>query len=114
MIIQVHEKISVCINGKMFNLVFDADDNEIPPCHRCALYGEVCKGSKDMSLLCLCSDIVEEPNTFFVEVPGDIMVNGINNQEITISALYALRDAEEKSGNHARAIRAQNLIEQIG
>lgn len=114
MIKQVHEKISVCINGKMYKLVYDADYNELSACDRCALLGEVCKGSVDMSLLCLCATIVEEPETFFVEVPGDIMVHDINNQEITISALSALRDSESKSGNHSRAKVAQKLIDQIG
>lgn len=114
MIKQVHEKISVCINGKVFRLVHDADYNDSSACDRCALLGEVCKGSRDMSLLCLCATIVEEPATFFVEVPGDIMVHGINNQEITISALSALRDAESKTGNQSRAKLAQKLINQIG
>jgi hypothetical protein len=113
MIKQVHEKISVCINGKMFKLVYDADIDNVSACDQCALLGKVCRGSIDKSLLCLCATIVEEPNTFFVEAPGDIMVHGINNQEITLSALFALRDAEEKNGNHARAIRAQSLIDQI-
>lgn len=114
MIKQVHEKISVCINGKMFRLVWDADLIDESACQRCALLGKVCKGMRDMSLLCLCATIVEEPNTFFIEVPGDIMVHGINNQEITISALSALRDAEKKIGNHSRANVAQKLIDQIG
>ncbi len=67
-----------------------------------------------MSLLCLCASIVEEPETFFIEVPDNIQVHGINNQEITISALSALRDSEIKLGNHARAKIAQRLINQIG
>ncbi len=113
MIKQVHEKISVCIKGKMFKLVYDADDKLLSACQRCALLGEVCKGSKDMSLLSLCASIVEEPETFFVEASDDIMVHGINNQEITISALSALRDAENKIGNHSRANVAQKLIDQI-
>lgn len=113
MIKQVHEKISVCINGKMFKLVYDADDNLVSACQRCALMGEVCKASLRLNLMSLCAAIVEEPDTFFVEASGDIMVHGINNQEITISALSALRDAEEKIGNHARAKRAQRLIDQI-
>ena len=107
MIKQVHEKISVTIRGGVFRLVYDA-------CQRCALMDGVCKGSRDMSLLCLCASIVEEPETFFVEAPDDIQVHGINNQEITISALSALRDAEKKIGNHSRAKIAQKLIDQIG
>lgn len=114
MIKQVREKISVCINGKMFKLVYDADENLLSACDRCALLGEVCKGSIDKNFLCLCATIVEESETFFVEAPGDIMVHGINNQEITISALSALRDAESKIGNHSRANVAQKLIDQIG
>lgn len=114
MIKQVHERISVSIKGKVFKLVYDADYNEFSACDRCALLGEVCKGSIDKSLLCLCSTIVEEPNTFFVESSDAIQVHGINNQEITISALSALRDAEKKIGNHTRAKIAQKLIDQIG
>ena len=113
MIKQVHEKISVCIKGKMFKLVYDTADNELSACQRCALMGDVCKGSRDMNLLDLCACIVEEPDTFFIEAPGDIMVHGINNQEITISALSALRDSERKTGNHSRANVAQKLIDQI-
>ena len=114
MIKQVHEKISVSIRGRVFRLVYDADINDLSACQRCALLGEVCKGSRDMSLLCLCATIVEEPATFFVEVNCYIQVHGINNQEVTISALSALRDAESKIGNHSRANVAQKLIDQIG
>lgn len=114
MIKQVHERISVTIKGKVFRLVYDADNQGFSACQRCALLGEVCKGSKDMSLLCLCATVVEEPNTFFVECSDHILVHGINNQEITISALAALRDAETKRGNHSRAKVAQRLIDEIG
>ena len=113
MIKQVQERISVSIQGKVFKLVYDADHNELSACQRCALMGSVCKGSRDMSLLCLCATIVEEPETYFVEVPGDIEVHGINNQEIIISALTSYRDAEEKFGNRSRAKVAQKLIDQI-
>lgn len=114
MIKQVHERISLNIKGKVFKLVYDAEPSGISACQRCALMGDVCKGSRDMSLLCLCASIVEEPETFFVEDPCNIQVHGINNQEITISALSALRDAEKKIGNHSRAKIAQKLIDQIG
>lgn len=114
MIKQVEEKISVSIRGRVFRLVYNADLDELSACDQCALLGNVCKGTKDMSLLGLCCTIVEEPAAFFVEVPGDIQVHGINNQEITISALSALRDAERKIGNHSRAKIAQKLIDQIG
>lgn len=114
MIKQVHEKISVNIKGKVFRLVYDADIDDTSACNQCALLGVICKGSIDKSLLCLCATIVEEPHTYFVEVPCDIEVHGINNQEITISALSALRDAEKKIGNHSRAEVAQKLIDQIG
>lgn len=114
MIKQVHERISVSIKGKVFKLVYDAGHNELSACDQCALMGEVCRGSIDKSLLCLCATIVEEPKAFFVESPIDIQVHGINNQEITISALAALRDAERKIGNHSRAKVAQKLIDQIG
>ena len=113
MIKQVHEGISVGIRGKVFKLVYDADHNELSACQRCALMGEICKGTRDMSLLALCATFVEEPETFFVEEPGDIEVHGINNQEITISALRALRDAETENKNFARARIAQKLIDQI-
>lgn len=114
MIKQVHERISVCIKGKVFRLVWDADLDLLSACQRCALQGEICKASLGLNLMSLCATIVEEPDAFFVEVPGDIMVHGINNQEITISALSALRDAEKKNGNHSRASVAQKLIDQIG
>lgn len=113
MIKQVHERISVSIKGKVFKLVYDDDSKEFSACQRCALLGDVCKGSRDMSLLCLCANIVEEPETFFVESSDIIQVHGINNQEITISALAALRDEERKHGNHSRAKIAQKLIDQI-
>lgn len=114
MIKQVHERISVSIKGKVFNLVYDAEPSGFSACQRCALKGEICNGTRDMSLVGLCASIVEEPDTFFVEASGDIQVHGINNQEITISALSALRDAEKKIGNHSRAKIAQKLIDQIG
>lgn len=114
MIKQVHCRISVSIRGKVFKLVYDTADNDLSACQRCALMGDVCKGSRDMNLLTLCACIVEEPDTFFIEAPGDIQVHGINNQEITISALSALRDAEKKNANYSRAEVAQKLIDQIG
>ena len=113
MVKQVQERISVSIRGRMFKLVYDAEPSNFSACQRCALMGELCKGTKDMSLLCLCATIVQEPDTYFVEVPGDILVHGISNQEITISALSALRDAEKKNGNYSRANVAQKLIDQI-
>ena len=113
MIKQVREQISVSIRGRVFKLVYDAEPSGFSACQRCALLGDVCKGSKDMSLLCLCASIVEEPETFFVEAHCDIQVYGINHQEITISALSALRDNESKIGNYSRANVAQKLIDQI-
>lgn len=83
MIKQVHERISVSIKSKVFKLVYDADESNLSACDRCALMGEVCKGSRDMSLLCLCATIVEEPETFFVEASVDIQGHGINDQEKT-------------------------------
>lgn len=114
MIKQVQERISVSINGKVFKLVYDADIDDSSACNQCALLGKVCKGSIAKSLLCLCATIVEEPHTYFVEVPCDIEVHGINNQELTITALSAVRDALRDMGNHARAKVAQKLIDQIG
>lgn len=114
MVKQVHERISVCFGDKTYQLVWDAGDEMSSACNKCALLGNVCKASKDMSLLSLCAIHCEEPNSFFVEASGDIMVHGINNQEIVISALSALRDAEKKNGNHSRASVAQKLIDQIG
>lgn len=114
MIKQVHERISVSIKGRVFNLVYDTEPRCFSACQRCALMGDVCKGSRDMSLLYFCASIVKETETFFVEASDDIQVHGINNQEITISALSALRDAEMKKGNHSRAKVAQKLIDQIG
>lgn len=72
MIKQVHERISVSIGDKVFKLVYDADHKEFSACLRCALMGSVCNGSRDMSLLCLCATIVEEPETFFVESSDQI------------------------------------------
>ena len=106
--------VSVTIHERHFELVQNPKYEGLDCCDHCALLGDVCKGSIDKSLLCLCSTIVEEPETFFVEASDDIQVHGINNQEITISALSALRDAEKKNGNHSRAKVAQKLIDQIG
>ena len=113
MIKQVHENISVSINGKVFKLCFDDENKMISACERCALKGSVCDGSRDLSLLALCATIVEEPETFFIESSDIIQVHGILNQEIVISALSALRDAEEKRGNDARAKIAGKLINLI-
>lgn len=113
MVKPVHERISVSIKDRVFKLCWDADLNDLSACQRCALLGEICKGTKDMSLLCLCATIVEEPNTFFVESSDRIIVRGINNQEIVTTALAKLRDEEKERGNHSRAKVAQKLIEQI-
>lgn len=114
MVQKVKEQISVSIKGRVFDLVWETDQKNFHACDRCALLGEVCKGSMQSSLLTLCSTIVEEPETWFMESSNKIQVHGINNQEITISALASLRDAEKKIGNHSRAKVAQSLIDQIG
>lgn len=73
MIKDVQEKISVSIRGRMFKLVYDAEPSNFSACQRCALMAELCKGTRDTSLLVLCATIVQEPDTYFVEVPGDII-----------------------------------------
>lgn len=114
MVQKVKEQISVSIKGRVFDLVWETDHEDFHACDRCALLSEVCKGTMQSSLLTLCSTIIEEPEAWFMESTNNIQVHGINNQEITISALSALRDAEKKIGNHSRAKVAQKLIDQIG
>lgn len=113
MVKRVHENISVSIKGHTFVLVWDADDTTSSACNRCALMGEVCKGSRDMSLLALCASMAEEPETYFIEDDHDITVHGINNQEIVTSALASLRDQCYRDGNRPRARAAQKLISQM-
>ncbi len=113
MIKQVREKISVSIKGKLFKLVYDADDNEKSACDRCALLGEVCKGTRDMSLLCLCATIVEEPETFFVEYKPGFTPEGINEQEILVTALTEYKKEMIENGNSARALKVLKMIDRI-
>lgn len=114
MIQKVKEQISVRIKDRAFDLVWDPDGSTLSACSRCALMGEVCKGSRDMSLLALCATIVEEPETFFVPAERKAYIGGINRTEIVLSALSQLRDECRKAGNNSRAKVAQNLIEEIG
>lgn len=113
MIKQVQERISVSIKGKVFKLVYDADHSELSACQRCALMGDVCKGSRDMSLLCLCATIVEEPETFFVEYKPEFTPEGINEQEILVTALSEYGKEMIKNGNSARALKVQEMIDRI-
>lgn len=113
MIKQVHERISVSIKGKVFKLVYDADHSELSACQRCALMGDVCKGSRDMSLLCLCATIVEEPETFFVEYKPEFSPEGINEQEILVTALTEYKKEMIEIGNSARASKVMEMIDRI-
>ena len=113
MIKQVRERISVSIKGKVFKLVYDADNNERSACDRCALLGDVCKGSRDMSLLSLCATIVEEPETYFVEYKPEFSPKGINEQEILITALAEYKKEMEAIDNSARALKVQKMIDRI-
>lgn len=106
--------VKVTIHGKHFKLVQNPEFEGLDCCDHCALLGNPCGLTGRPSLTSLCCIDGEESDTYFVEVPGNIEVHGINSQEITISALSALRDAEKKRGNHVRASIAQKLIDQIG
>lgn len=113
MIKQVQERISVSIKGKVFKLVYDADHSELSACQRCALMGDVCKGSRDMSLLCLCATIVEEPETFFVEYKPEFTPEGINEQEILVTALTEYKKQMIEIRNYARASKVLKMIDRI-
>lgn len=113
MIKQVQERISVSIKGKVFKLVYDADHSELSACQRCALMGDVCKGSRDMSLLCLCATIVEEPETFFIEYKPEFTPEGINEQEILVTALTEYKKQMIEIGNSARALKVLKMIDRI-
>ena len=113
MIKQVQERISVSIKGKVFKLVYDAEHSVLSACQRCALMGDVCKGSRDMSLLCLCATIVEEPETFFVEYKPEFTPEGINEQEILVTALTEYKKQMIEIGNCARTLKVQEMIDRI-
>lgn len=113
MIQKVKEEISVRIKNRTFDLVWNPDGLGSSACQNCALLGEVCKGTRDLSLLALCATIVEEPETFFIEAERKAYIGGINRTEIVVSALAKERDDCTKFGNHARAQMAQMLIDEI-
>lgn len=113
MIKQVREQISVSIRGRVFKLVYDAEPSRFSACDRCALLGEVCRGSIDMSLLGLCATIVEETETFFVEYKPEFSPKGINEQEILITALAEYKKEMEAIDNSARALKVQKMIDRI-
>lgn len=113
MIKQVQERISVSIKGRLFKLVYDAEDNEKSACDRCALLGEVCKGLGNMSILSLCATIVEEPETFFVEYKPEFTPEGINEQEILVTALTEYKKEMIEIGNSARALKVLKMIDRI-
>lgn len=114
MVNQVESGTVLVIKGRTFKLVWTDETEGFNPCHHCALYKEFCVPRRGVTFVDLCTDMQKESNTYFIEESNDIQVHGINNQEITISALSALRDAERKIGNHSRAKIAQRLIDQIG
>lgn len=106
--------VSLTIKGKHFQLVQNPKYEGLDCCDHCALLGDPCGMSGKQALTSLCCIDDEETNTFFMESSNDIEVHGILNQEIVISALSALREAEEKRGNEARAQVAGKLIALIG
>lgn len=114
MIQKVSERISVRIKDRTFDLVWNPEGSSLSACSRCALMGEVCKCSRDMSLSALCAAIVEEPETFFIPSERKAYIGGVYRTEIVLSALSQLRDECLKDGNRARAKVAQILIEEIG
>lgn len=110
---RVKEKISVRIKDRTFDLVWNPDGLGSSACQSCALLGEVCKGTRDLSLLALCATIVEEPETYFIEAERKAYIGGINRTEIVLTALSKERDECRKFGNEARAKVAQMLIDEI-
>lgn len=110
---RVREKISVRIQNRTFDLVWNPDELGSSACNQCALLGEVCKGTRDLSLLALCATIVEEPGTFFVESKPEFTPKGINEQEILITALVEYKKAMEAFGNTARAQKVESMLDRI-
>lgn len=69
MVRPVTEGITVTIQGRLFELVWDDYYLTFAPCDKCVLKDEVCKTSRDVNLMALCTGIVQEPNTYFIEKP---------------------------------------------
>lgn len=113
MVQKIKEQISVSIKGRVFDLVCETDHGGLHACDQCALLGEVCKGTIQSSLLALCSTIVEEPETWFVESTSKFQVHGINEKEILITALTEYKKEMIKIGNSERALKVLKMIDRI-
>ena len=113
MISNVEEHVSLSINGRQFDLVWDGPDFEGHACYKCALLGNVCKASRNDSLLALCCNIVAEPETYFIERKPEFRPKGINEQEILVTALAEYKKQVEAFGNTARASKVQEMLDRI-
>jgi hypothetical protein len=67
MVRPVTEGITVTIKGRLFELVWDDENRFYSPCQLCAFTSEVCKDSYAANLIPLCSILVQEPGTYFIE-----------------------------------------------
>lgn len=113
MIMNVEEHVSLTINGRQFDLVWDGPDFEGHACHKCALLGNVCKASRNDSLLALCANIVQEPETYFIERKPNFTPKGVNEQEILVTALAEYKKVMEAMGNTARASKIESMLDRI-
>lgn len=113
MIMNVEEHVSLSINGRQFDLVWDGPDFQGHACYKCALLGNVCKASRNDSLLALCCNLVAEPETYFIERKPEFRPKGINEQEILVTALAEYKKQVEAFGNTARASKVQEMLDRI-
>ena len=113
MIMNVEEHISLDINGRHFDLVWEGPDFEGHACYKCALLGNVCKASRNDSLLALCCHNVQEPETYFVERKPEFTPKGMNEKEILVTALAEYKKQMEACGNTARALKVLKMLDRI-
>lgn len=113
MIMNVEEHVSLDINGRHFDLVWEGPDFEGHACYKCALLGNVCKASRNDSLLALCCHLVQEPETYFIERKPEFKPQGILEKEILTTALVEYRKAMDAIGNGPRAKKIDELIDRI-
>jgi hypothetical protein len=113
MIYDVEEHVSLSLNGRQFDLVWEGPGFEGHSCYKCALLGNVCKASRNDSLLALCCNLVGEPETYFIERKPEFKPKGILEKEILTSALAEYKKAMEAQGNSPRAQKVEELLDRI-
>lgn len=89
MIKEVSAKVFLTIKDRTFVLVWDDEKTSPAGCLRCALFEHVCGRKPRYSLAQLCRNLVEEPNTFFIEIKPEEEDADADSSHVSLFDPYA-------------------------